>query len=196
MSQIFYELTARKYPDRTALIAPTGRGQWKKLSYGDLNAQADAYAHGFQSQGIERGDRVLFLVNPGFDFYTTLFGLFRLGAIPVLLDPGMGLKNVLKCIEQIQPKAMLAIPTVHIIRLLKRRAFRSVKILITAGSRWFWGGVTLKNCKTLYKGCFHTQGALHWRRGRIHRVYLWFHRGTQRRILFTLHVCSPSHSIG
>jgi len=137
---------AKRDPDHIALITPAKNGQWDKLTYGELNTLVDGYAYGFQDLGLKRGDRVLFLVKPGQDFYAALFGLFRLGAVPVLIDPGMGLKNVLNCIRQIKPSALLAIPVVQLIRLIKPAAFRSVKTVITAGSRWFWGGVTLKSC--------------------------------------------------
>ena len=152
----FLRMHAQSFPEKAALVAPKGSGEWRTLTYGELNTQVDAYAHGLQAQGIQRGDRVLFLVKPGFEFYTTLFALFRLGAIPVLLDPGMGLKNLLKCIEQIQPTALVAISAVHVIRLIKRKYFRSVKTLITVGSRWFWGGATLKQCDLRDRGPFES----------------------------------------
>jgi olefin beta-lactone synthetase len=136
---------ARERPEKPALIVPDGQG-WTSISYRDLNARVDRFARGFEARGLRHGDRVLFLVKPGIDFYSALFGLFRMGAIPVLMDPGMGLKNLLGCIEQARPRAVLALPVVHVIRLLRRRAFRSADLFITAGTRWFWGGSTLEQC--------------------------------------------------
>src|SRR5690606_35948876 len=107
---------------------------------------SDRYASGLKAQGVRRGDRTLLLVKPSPDFYGLLFGLIKLGAVPVLLDPGMGLKNVLKCIAQIRPRVVIALPAVHVIRLLVRRPFASAEILVTAGRRLFWGGVSLDAC--------------------------------------------------
>jgi len=149
---------AETFPDKAAIIAPNGSHHWKTLSYGALNQTVDALAHGFTQQGIRRGDRVLFLVKPGFEFYTALFALFRMGAIPVLIDPGMGLTNVLKCIEQIQPRVLVAISPVHVIRLFRRRSFRSVEVCVTVGARWFWGGTTLKACEVNGQGPFEADG--------------------------------------
>lgn len=132
-------------PEKPALIVPDGAG-WTSISYRHLNERADRFARGFEEKGLRRGDRVLFLVKPGLDFYAALFGLFRMGAIPVLMDPGMGIKNLLGCIEQAQPRATLALPIVHAIRLLKGKAFRSADLHITAGTRWLWGGPTLEQC--------------------------------------------------
>ncbi|MBT3218419.1 MAG: AMP-binding protein [Proteobacteria bacterium] len=139
---------AQNNPEKPALIAPTGEqtGPWETITYGELDAKVDAYAYGFAEEGIERADRVLFLLKPGIEFYSVIFALFRLGAIPVLLDPVMGIKPFLNCIEQIQPQALIAIPLAHVIRLVVRRPFQTANIFITAGTRWFWGGSTLEQC--------------------------------------------------
>lgn len=136
---------ARLRGDKPALIVPDGDG-WTSISYRELNRKADRFARGFEQKGLRRGDRVLFLVKPGIDFYAALFGLFRMGAIPVLMDPGMGRDALLGCIEQAAPRAILGIPIVHVLRLLKKRYFKSADLFITAGTRWFWGGPTLTQC--------------------------------------------------
>jgi acyl-CoA synthetase (AMP-forming)/AMP-acid ligase II len=137
---------ARSIPDSTALIFPDGKGGWDSWSYGKLSSRIDAYARGFEKQGIRRGDRVLFLVRPSLEFYALLIALIAVGALPVVVDPGMGLKNVLACIAQIKPRAVVAIPLVHAVRMIARSAFKSVEIPVTHGSRWFWGGVTTAQC--------------------------------------------------
>ena len=142
----FLRENAERFPHKPALVSAGTGDRWNSITYQALNQQVDGYAKGFAKRGVKRGDRVLFLVKPGFDFYATLFGLFRLGAVPVLVDPGMGLRNVLACIEQIRPKALVAIPLVQIVRLLRPKAFKSVELNVTAGMRLFWGGLTLKQC--------------------------------------------------
>lgn len=137
---------ASERPDQPALIVPDGEG-WTSITYRELDRRVDRFARGFEQKGLKRGDRVLFLVKPGIDFYAAIFGLFRMGAIPVLMDPGMGLKPLLGCIAQIQPRAVLALPIVHLIRLLKRKSFKSADLHITAGARWLWGGYTLAQCE-------------------------------------------------
>ncbi|TNE86185.1 MAG: peptide synthase [Deltaproteobacteria bacterium] len=138
---------AAEHPDKPAMLFPAGRTggkpTWSPLSFGELDQLADRFAHGFASTGLKRGDRALVLVKPGADLYGTLFGLLRMGAIPVLLDPGMGMKGVLACIEQIGARAVIAISPVHAVRCFVRKPFKSMEIAITAGRRWFWGGETL-----------------------------------------------------
>jgi len=137
-------------PESTALVFPDVRDvsgpRWKTATFAALHRRSDRYARGLADRGLRRGDRTLFLMKPSIDFYEVLFGAIKLGAVPVLVDPGMGLPAVLRCIRQIGPRAVIATPLVHAVRTFVRRPFSSADILVTAGDRWFWGGVTLQQC--------------------------------------------------
>ncbi|MEQ1505399.1 MAG: fatty acid CoA ligase family protein [Myxococcota bacterium] len=140
-------------PDATALVVPapdytTAAPRWTRWTYADLGRESDAFAHGFRALGIGPGDRALLLLRPGLEFYAVVTALFAVGAVPVVLDPGMGLANLLVCIERTRPRVMVALPAVHAVKTLyARRAFASVEVAITAGRRWFWGGATLASCR-------------------------------------------------
>ena len=55
----------------------------------------DALMHQFLSSGLKRGTRVLLMVKPGLDLIQIVFALLKLGAVPVVIDPGMGLGRFL-----------------------------------------------------------------------------------------------------
>src|SRR6266540_1714005 len=133
-------LMAGKHPDRPAVIHPKGGA---RLSFRQLNEECDRYAWGLSRLGIGRGTRTVLMVRPGPEFFSLTFALFKLGAVPVLIDPGMGKANLLSCIEEVSPVAFIAIPVAHAARVFFPRAFRSVKMAVTVGRRWFWGGPTL-----------------------------------------------------
>ncbi|HHO49747.1 MAG TPA: hypothetical protein ENK18_02480 [Deltaproteobacteria bacterium] len=134
---------AIKFPARSYTTAtPT----WDAWTFAQLDQQSDAYARGFAAAGITAGDRTTVLFRPSLELYAVLFALFKLGAVPVLLDPGMGLRPVLACIERTRPRVVIAMPVVHAVRTFARRPFASAEILITVGRRWFWGGTTLAAC--------------------------------------------------
>ena len=38
------------------------------------------------------------------------FALFKVGAVPVLIDPGMGWRSLAECVRQSAPEAFLGIP--------------------------------------------------------------------------------------
>jgi len=142
---------AQSQPDAVALRFPakgyrTEAPTWDAWTYAELDHHSDAYARGFQAQGIHTGDRCLMLIKPGLDFFAVVFGLFKLGAVPVVLDPGMGMKALLRCIETNAPRVVIAESPVHAIRTFVRRPFAAAEVFVTRGTRWFWGGANLKAC--------------------------------------------------
>jgi acyl-CoA synthetase (AMP-forming)/AMP-acid ligase II len=140
---------AKLAPERPAIIAPVGGGQWKSMSFAELDRLSDAYARGLQQIGITRGVRTVLLAPPSLEFFPLVFALFKAGAVMVLIDPGIGRKALLSCLEEVQPEAFIGIPQAHVARLLFRKPFRNVKAVVTIGSRWFWGGHTLADLERL-----------------------------------------------
>jgi acyl-CoA synthetase (AMP-forming)/AMP-acid ligase II len=140
---------ARNHPDRVAIRFPISahKADWRSLSFAEIDAAADAYARGFAAHGLRPGDRTLLMVRPSIDFYAMVFGLFRAGAVPVFIDPGMGVQGILGCVEQIAPRGMIAPSVVHAVRTLYRGPFVTVELPITVGARWWWGGPTLHDCR-------------------------------------------------
>ncbi len=132
---------AGKRPSQPAVIVPKDGGA--SLTFQQLNEECDRYAWGLSRLGIGRGARTVLMVRPGLEFFSLTFALFKLGAVPVLIDPGMGRMNLLGCIEEAAPEAFIAIPIAQAARVLHPHAFRSVKTAVTVGRRWFWGGPTL-----------------------------------------------------
>ena len=139
---------AQQAPSRLAVAFPQGRGPNGEVTYGhrsfqDLDQESDRYAHGLTRMGIRRGCRVLLMVPPGIEFIAVAFALFKMGAILTLIDPGMGKKNLLNCIAQVKPEAVVAVPLLHALRVLYRGCFKSVRWSVTLGRRWCWTGATL-----------------------------------------------------
>jgi acyl-CoA synthetase (AMP-forming)/AMP-acid ligase II len=144
-----HHATAR--PDSAALRFPaasyhTSAPTWDTWTFAELDHQSDAYARGFVANGIAPGDRTLLLLKPSLDFYAVIFGLFKAGAVPVLLDPGMGVRALLDCIQRTAPQAMVAVSLVHAIATFARRPFAQTDLRFTKGRRWFWGGHSLADC--------------------------------------------------
>ena len=109
----FLDATAARYPTNTALIDGFERWNFEQL-LGLCNRQAEALTR----LGFEAGDRVLMLVNNSAQFVSLTFALFKLGAQPILIDPGMGLKPMLRSIGSIRPDGLVAIPKGHLVSRL------------------------------------------------------------------------------
>jgi len=137
-------------PNRKAVIVPMLRGGDGRRSYDHytfawLDGKSDNYARGFVSAGIHRGTKTIVMVRPGIDFIAITFALFKIGSIPVFVDPGMGIRRMLHCFNETGAQAFIGIPIAHVIRVLGRGYFRTLKSWITVGRRWFWGGFTLED---------------------------------------------------
>lgn len=132
-------LMAAAQPTRAALKIPRGRtgaGQidYLTLSFAELDAEVSAWCTRLTAAGLQRGDRTLLMVRQGLPLIASAFALFRLGAVPVVIDPGMGFKNFLACVARSQPRALVGIPLAQVVSRLWRPTFRSVKIRVTASS--------------------------------------------------------------
>lgn len=139
---------ARRHPFQRAVVFPEGRDgagrvAYTHLTFAQLDRLCDRYAWGLREAGVEQGTKTLLMVRPSLDFFALTFAIFKIGAAPVLIDPGMGWGSFMRCVEQVAPEAFLGIPPAHVLRLLRRRFFRSVRIPVTLGKRWFWGGCSV-----------------------------------------------------
>jgi acyl-CoA synthetase (AMP-forming)/AMP-acid ligase II len=139
---------AQTQPQTLAIAQPFGRDRhgrirYRHYTYRELNAESDALARGFQQIGIGRGVRTVLMVTPSLEFFALTFALFKLGAVIVLIDPGMGTKNLGVCLAEAQPEAFVGIPKAHLARVLFGWGRDSVRVCVTVGRRFGWGGWTL-----------------------------------------------------
>jgi acyl-CoA synthetase (AMP-forming)/AMP-acid ligase II len=124
-------LAARKNPDRKAIILASGESR----TFRELEDITERMAAEFRASGIDKGARVVVLLRPDLDFLPALFALLRLGAIPMLIDPGMRLRDVLACVAQARPMAMVATPCAYLMSLFFPRVFgpNSLKLVLSKG---------------------------------------------------------------
>jgi acyl-CoA synthetase (AMP-forming)/AMP-acid ligase II len=140
--------TARRNPTGVAVVEPLGhdrqgKRQYRQVSFGELDEDTDRIAAGLQAMGVEKGTRLALMVRPGIDFIALVFALFKSGAVTILIDPGMGRKNLLNCLQDAQPQGFVAISFAQAIRCLLPHRFRKARFNVTVGRRWFWTGPTL-----------------------------------------------------
>jgi len=141
---------AAKQPDKAALISVAGReadgrARYASMSFAELNGASDCYARGLRSIGIDRGSRTVLMVRPSPQFFALVFALFKVGAVPVLVDPAIGLAKLKKCLREVEPEAFIGLPIAHVARLMMGSALRSLRVHVTVGARWFWGGPRLRD---------------------------------------------------
>lgn len=144
---------ARRRPDAPAVVEPlgydhSGKRRYRQLSFSQLDEDSDRIARGLRQMGVAAGTRIALLVRPGVDFVSLVFALFKAGAVIILIDPGMGRRNLVRCLEDARPCGFAAIPAAQAVRALLRGRFRQARYNVTVGRRWFWGGPTLAELRS------------------------------------------------
>ncbi len=134
-------------PDMIAIASPTGsprqgtKRTYQTLSMQDLDRRSASIAAGLQGLGIGPGKRIALLVRFGEDFISLVFALLKTGATMVLIDPGMGRRNLIKCLEATRPDGFIAIPLAYSITRILRGRFPAAKLNVVAG-KWLPGSRT------------------------------------------------------
>ncbi len=136
---------ARLQPDTPAIIFLQDK---RRLTFSELDQESDRIAVGFGRIGISRGMRVALLVPPSPELFSVTFALFKAGAVPVFIDPGIGAKKMKGCLADAEPEAFIGIPKAHLARRFLGWGRKSLRILVTVGGGRIWGGIPLSQlCK-------------------------------------------------
>lgn len=136
--------SALAHPDQPALVSGAKKPAFAPLSFSGLNQTVDQAVCELLQSGIKPGDKTLLFVNPGPGLIIWAFALFRMAAIPVVIDPGMGIKSFLSCIKRTQPSAMVGISRAFWLSRFLPSSFRSVKNRYFVRSGYFGDGVGKK----------------------------------------------------
>jgi acyl-CoA synthetase (AMP-forming)/AMP-acid ligase II len=136
--------TAARMPGGIAVAAAAKNGpkkstpqtpiRYDEITFGELEARTNRMARGFIDAGVNKGDRIALMVPPGIEFVALVFALFKCGAVVILIDPGMGRKNMLHCLSSADPVGMVGIPLAHIVRWVKRKSLPLCKKNFVVGS--------------------------------------------------------------
>lgn len=147
----FLSERARSRPELRCVVyphAPDSLGR-TSLTYAEMDRESDVLAAGLVAHGITRGTRTVLFVAPSLAFFELVFALFKLGAVPVMIDPGMGLGNLAQCLREAEPQAFIGSTKAHLARLILR--WPKVSRLVTVGPK-FWGGISLERLRALGRG--------------------------------------------
>jgi acyl-CoA synthetase (AMP-forming)/AMP-acid ligase II len=131
-------VAAEQFGDRQALFAPVRGSDEASLTFRELESLSNAYAQVFIDNGLGKGMKTLMMVRPGLEMTAAIFAVFKVGAVPVLIDPGMGMRKMLGCIKNIEPEAFIAVSLAHWISLACSKYFSSIKIRFSLGAMPPW----------------------------------------------------------
>src|SRR4051794_17382114 len=90
---------AQVQPYTLAVAGPSGRDRAGRTrhthwTFRQLDRESDSCARFLERDGVRRGMRTVLMIKPSLEFFALTFGLLKVGAVPVLVDPGMGIRNL------------------------------------------------------------------------------------------------------
>ncbi len=103
-------------PNNVAIASPLGKyypgakRAYRQMTFAQLELHTNSIAAACNRWVSDGHVRIVLAVKFGIDFVALVFALLKVGAVVVLIDPGMGRKNLIACLEQTKPDGFVAIP--------------------------------------------------------------------------------------
>ncbi len=90
-------------------VAELAGGAPRRITFGELAERVDDVARGLAARGVAAGDRVAVLVPPGIELTTLVYAVWRLGAVVVVADAGLGLGRLGAALRSAGPRHVVGI---------------------------------------------------------------------------------------
>lgn len=109
-----------------------GLGRTRSLTFAELEDAAGRAAAFLSRLGLRPGDTVLLFHPMAVELYVALAGIFRSGLTALFIDPSQGRDHIDRCCQLLAPRALLATPKAHLLRLVSP-ALRRIPVKIATG---------------------------------------------------------------
>ncbi len=100
--------------DTDAIVEPPAPGDElrrpRRWTFRELSGDVHALAAGLHAHGVQPGDRVACMVTPGRELAVLLYACWRLGAVVVVADAGLGPKGLSRALRSAAPGYLVGIP--------------------------------------------------------------------------------------
>jgi olefin beta-lactone synthetase len=122
------ELAAEFHPAKPAFIFFSPRHKrWETVTFQELADLTQRFASGLLDSGVAPGMSAALLTLPSVDFFAMAFALLKVGVIPIILDPAIGLKKVGECLSEANPDIFIGNAFTHFLRKLLGWGRNSIK---------------------------------------------------------------------
>ncbi|MFC7133243.1 MULTISPECIES: acyl-CoA synthetase [Salinibaculum] len=87
---ITHECIDRRDDDSTAVRLKFGTGETATYTSGEIGRAANQFANALSERGLEKGDRIAVMLDPCYELYVGMFGIWKFGGVFVQLSPMFG----------------------------------------------------------------------------------------------------------
>ncbi|HET9994730.1 MAG TPA: benzoate-CoA ligase family protein [Candidatus Acidoferrum sp.] len=102
LAEYFLDVPARKHPARIAIA-----GEPREVPYEELAALANSVGNALLGQGVTRGDRVLIVLPDSPEFMAAFFGVAKIGAVAVPVNPFARTADYIHYLENCEPRVAI-----------------------------------------------------------------------------------------
>lgn len=107
---LWASLDRRAGDDDVAIVEMGPSGKQASVTFTELQSNVIRTAAGLVDLGVTRGDRVALLVPPGIDLAVSIFAAWRVGAVVVLADAGLGMRGMGRALASANAAYTIGIP--------------------------------------------------------------------------------------
>jgi len=125
------EKTADKYAEKTAIVYGD-----RRISYSELDTASNKVASTLLKSGVKKGDRVTMMLSNSPEFVITYFGIVKIGALAVPLEPKYKVNELAHIFDNALPKVLVAESSVLETLVPVLTKFKSIEHVIDTGSEF------------------------------------------------------------
>jgi acyl-CoA synthetase (AMP-forming)/AMP-acid ligase II len=120
-----------------------GKMAYSHLTYRQLNQRSNELARGLQQAGVIRGTRAALQMLPGIEWFSIVYALLKIGAVPILLQPSLGMRKMAQCVKAVEPEILITEPKYQVIQMVNSSNYQSIHLQINTDKRWFSKGLSI-----------------------------------------------------
>ncbi|MEV0374182.1 AMP-binding protein [Streptomyces sp. NPDC050636] len=124
---------AESHPDTTALVRGRRDGSGQSISFAQLLAGCGRVAEALRAAGVRRGQKAVTMTRDPFELVTVVYGLLTIGAVPVLVEPGLPRADLRACLDGVAPQVFVGEPLAHVARRAMGWAHGHVRTSLVTG---------------------------------------------------------------
>lgn len=129
----FLENSAARFPDKVALIHDQTRA-----TYRQVNTDSDNLSAFLVTQGVEAGDRIVILLENGYEYVVTYYGILKAGAVAVPLSTDLKADGLDPLLAELEPVGIFSSYRFENLLQASDLAVPSLRILILHQSKKRW----------------------------------------------------------
>lgn len=120
-------------PNRQNTLAIYDGADQSSVKFSELDSRVASFAQGLIQQGVQSGDHVAVLVPPSIDLIALVYACWRIGAVTVIADRGLGIKGLGRAVKSSRVQHVVgvraAIVAARTLRWAARATFIDLKSL-------------------------------------------------------------------